>query len=135
MITQTSFWLICLCLPVTTFVKVSRRWMISWCFTCLRHNGLKTKSYNSHLTLCHSFKAIQDDRKHLLLTKCVCKKDRVLQWWYKHLFHILEVWHAAVSAHWHLCVFLLYCIKTLLKMLCITYVDDNLAEKKETLMY
>ena len=39
------------------------------------------------------------------------EKDRGLQWWHKCLFHILEVWHAAVPAHWRLHVLLFYCIK------------------------
>lgn len=70
------------------------------------------------------------------------KKDRGLQWWYKCLFHILEVWHAAVSAHCRSFVFLLlYCIKHCSYMSCITHVDDNLALKnhqqnnRQTLTY
>ncbi len=37
--------------------------------------------------------------------------QRGLQWWHKCPFHILEVWHAAVSTHWRLDVFLFHCLK------------------------
>lgn len=105
-----------------------------WDITAWEKKSIILTLLETNATELKPYKKIWDDGKKTFSINFTCeKKDRGLQWWYKCLFHILEVWHAAVSAHWRSYVFLLlYCIKHCLYMSCITDVDDNLALKKQT---